>query len=221
MRAEAGRAREPFGGLVVSYGVEGADAPPRSGAAMQVELVERARSGDHEAFSVLARASFARLYGAARLILRDPDLAQDAVQEALVLAWNHIRAIRDPEAWDAWLYRLTVRACYRLAQKSRRRDVVELHVELDREPSGQDFTTPLVDRDWLSRELGRLPVDQRAVMVLHFYLDLPLTEAAAILDVPVGTAKSRLHRGLEALRSALGEDGDRTLAAADSAERPA
>ena len=68
---------------------------------MQVELVERARSGDHEAFSELARASFARLFGAAKLILRDQDRAQDAVQEALVLAWKHVRAIRDPEAWDA------------------------------------------------------------------------------------------------------------------------
>jgi RNA polymerase sigma-70 factor, ECF subfamily len=174
---------------------------------MQVELVERARSGDHEAFSALARASFSRLYGAAKLILRDQDLAQDAVQEALVLAWKHVRAIRDPEAWDAWVYRLTVRACYRLARTSKRRNLVELHVEPDTEPAGRDFTAPLADRDWLGRELGRLPVDQRAVMVLHFYLGLPLTEAANVLDIPVGTAKSRLHRGLETLRNALGEDG--------------
>jgi RNA polymerase sigma-70 factor (ECF subfamily) len=173
---------------------------------MQVELVERARSGDHEAFSALARTSVPRLLGAARLILRDDDRAQDAVQEALVLAWKHIRAIRDPEAWDAWLYRLTVRACYRLAKRARRRDVTELHVEPEVEPAGHDFTVPLVERDRLGRELGRLPVDQRAVMVLHFYLDLPLTDAAAILDIPVGTAKSRLHRGLEALRRALGEE---------------
>ena len=94
---------------------------------MQIELVERARAGDHDAFSVLVRASTPRLYGAAKLILRDPDRAQDAVQEALVLAWRHVRALRDPQAWDAWLYRLTVRACYRLAQTNRRRDLVELH----------------------------------------------------------------------------------------------
>lgn len=170
-------------------------------------LVERARAGDHEAFSALARASFGRLFGAAKLILRDTDRAQDAAQEALVLAWKHVRAIRDPEAWDAWLYRLTVRACYRLAKSAKRRDVVELHVEPETEPTGHDFTGPLVERERLGRELGRLPVDQRAVMVLHFYLDLPLTEAAAVLGIPVGTAKSRLHRGLETLRIALSEDG--------------
>jgi RNA polymerase sigma-70 factor (ECF subfamily) len=171
---------------------------------MQRELVARAQAGDHDAFSVLVRASFPRLYGAARLILRDPDRAQDAVQEALVLAWRHVRALRDPEAWDAWLHRLTVRACYRSARQMRRRDLVELHVLPDLEPnSGVDFSTSVVDRDVLGRELGRLPIDQRAVMVMHFYVDLPLTEVAAILEIPVGTAKSRLHRGLETLRAAM------------------
>jgi RNA polymerase sigma-70 factor (ECF subfamily) len=186
---------------------------------MKVELVERARSGDHDAFAVLAKESFGRLYGAAKLILRDQDRAQDAVQEALVLAWKHVRAIRDPEAWDAWVYRLTVRACYRLARTAKRRDVTELHIEVDAEPSGHDFTGPLVERDRLGRELGRLPVDQRAVMVLHFYLDLPLTEAASVLDIPVGTAKSRLHRGLETLRLALTDE--RAAAGIPSGERSA
>ena len=165
------------------------------------------RAGDHEAFSILVRRSFPRLRGIASLILRDQDRAQDAVQEALVLAWRHIRAVRDPDAWDAWLYRTTVRACYRLARTEKRRDLVELHVEPDPEsPGAHDFASSVVDRDLLGRELGRLPIDQRAVMVLHFYLDLPLTEVAGILDIPVGTAKSRLHRGLEALRSTMGAD---------------
>src|SRR5664279_2080209 len=98
---------------------------------MQRELVERARAGDHDAFSVLVRASFPRLYGVANLILRDSDRAQDAVQEALVLAWQHVRALRDADAWDAWLHRLTVRACYASARKTKRRDLVELHVVPD------------------------------------------------------------------------------------------
>jgi RNA polymerase sigma-70 factor (ECF subfamily) len=181
----------------------GHSEPRRSGSCMQADLVQRAQAGDHDAFSELAKASFARLYGAAKLILRDEYRAQDAVQEALVLAWRHVRAVRDPEAWEAWLYRLTVRACYRLAKSARRRDVAEVQAQMDLEPSGHDFTVSLAERDRLGRELGRLPVDQRAVMVLHFYLEVPLTEAAAILDIPVGTAKSRLHRGLETLRIAL------------------
>jgi len=170
---------------------------------MHVELVARAQAGDHEAFSDLARGSFARLFGAAKLILRDDDRAQDAVQDALVLAWKHIRALRDPDAWDAWLYRLTVRACYRLARTTRRHTVAELQIEPPAEPAEHDFTRALAERDRLGRELGRLPVEQRVIMVLHFYLDLPLTDAADVLDIPVGTAKSRLHRGLDTLRSAL------------------
>lgn len=177
---------------------------------MQRELVERAQSGDHDAFSVLVRASFPRVYRVARLILRDSDRAQDAAQEAFVLAWRHVRALRDADAWDAWLNRLTVRACYRSARGARRRDQVELHVLPDLELAGpSDFSASVADRDQLARELGRLPIDQRTVMVLHFYLALPLTEAAEILDIPVGTAKSRLHRGLETLRASMApESGD-------------
>jgi RNA polymerase sigma-70 factor (ECF subfamily) len=171
---------------------------------MQRQLVERAQAGDHDAFSVLVRASFPRLHAVSRLILRDSERAQDAVQEALVLAWRHVRALRDPDAWDAWLNRLTVRACYRLARQVRRRDAVELHVMPDPEPAGpSDPTVAVAERDRLGRELGRLPIDQRTVMVLHFYLDLPLPAIADTLDIPVGTAKSRLHRGLESLRAAL------------------
>lgn len=187
---------------------------------MQRALVERAQAGDHDAFSILVRASYPRLFGTATLILRDRDRAQDAVQDALVLAWRHIRALRDADAWDAWLYRLTVRACYRLARKSRRRDVVELHVLPDPEPTATvDFAPSIAERDRMSRELGQLPIDQRTVMVLHFYLDLPLTEAADLLDIPVGTAKSRLNRGLTALRASMRTVPDAELSLVR--ERPA
>ena len=171
---------------------------------MQRELVQRAIGGDHGAFTSLVDASIDRQYALATLILRDRDRAQDAVQEALVSAWRDVRSLRDPDAWDAWLHRLAVWACYRLARKERRKALVELHVTPDREPVGAaDPSTLLAERDRVERRLGVLPIDQRAVIVLHFYLGLPLTEAAAILDIPAGTAKSRLHRGLEALRVAM------------------
>ena len=187
---------------------------------MQRALVERAQSGDHEAFSILVRASYPRLYGVATLVLRDRDRAQDAVQDALVLAWRHIRALRDADAWDAWLYRLTLRACHRAARSARRRDVVELHVEPDGDRVGDpDFSASVSDREVMAEVLERLPYDQRVVVVLHFHLDLPLTEAATILDIPVGTAKSRLHRGLAAMRTALGAEPSRELGSVR--ERPA
>jgi len=160
---------------------------------MQRELVTLAMTGHHEAFTRLVDDSVERQYAVARLILRDTDLARDAVQEALVSASRNLRSLRDPDAWDAWLHRLTVWACYRLARKERRRAVVELHVvpNPDR-PGAIDHTAELAGRDRVERRLGELPIDQRAVIVLQFHLDLSLTEAAEILNIPVGTAKSRV-----------------------------
>ncbi len=174
--------------------------------------MERAIRGDFEAFSSLVRTSTSRQYAIATLILRDGDRAQDAVQEALVSAWKGMGALRDPDAWDAWLHRLTIRACYQAARRERRRRLVELHVWPDDRPSGEpDAAMMLADRDRLERSLGQLPIDQRAVIVLHFYLGLPLTEAADVLDIPHGTAKSRLHRGLAALRAGIDSEPGGTL----------
>jgi len=173
---------------------------------MQRDLVEQAQRGDADAFTQLVRASAPRLHGVANLILRDPDRAKDAVQEAFIAAWRDMRALRDPDAWDAWLRRLTVRTCYRLAKKDRRRTQVEIGVI----PTEDGFRVPdasadVADREWVLSELGRLDVDQRSVIALHYYLDLPMREVAEILDIPFGTAASRLHRGLEVMRAAMRE----------------
>jgi len=179
---------------------------------MERELVDRARRGDHDAFTRLVDGSVDRLYTVAELILHDADRAQDAVQEALVSAWRDLPALRDTGAWDAWLYRLTVWSCYRHARRDRRRAVVETQVASDATDVTVDIASPIAQRDWLERELGGLPVDQRAVLVLHFYLGCPISEVADILRVPTGTAKSRLNRGLGALRHALGDGADATTA---------
>ena len=169
---------------------------------MQRELVERAQQGDHDAFETLAGAAIRRLDTAARLVLRDPDWAKDAVQEALVRAWRNLPGLRDPDRFDAWLHRLLVRACYDELRKHRRRPIeveltdLDLHFAID-ETRASD------ERDALERGFRRLDPDQRLVVVLHYYLDLPLPEVAATLGVPLGTAKSRLHRGLATLRRRL------------------
>jgi RNA polymerase sigma-70 factor (ECF subfamily) len=171
---------------------------------VQTELVEQARRGDREAFGVLAGASVDRLYGIARLILRDAELAQDATQEALVRAWRDLPALRDVERFDAWLYRLIVHACTDIARRrSRWRAEVTL---LSREPAEQDRASELADRDQLERGLRRLSAAQRSILVLNYYVGLSPSETADALDIPVGTAKSRLHYALEALRAALAAD---------------
>ena len=174
---------------------------------MQRDTVELARDGDHDAFTELARAAMDRQFAIATLILRDGELAKDAVQEALVTAWRSIQALRDPDAWDAWLHRLTVRTCYRLAKRQRRRELVELQIvpRPSPDPAG-DFTLSIAERERIERVIGRLSLEQRAVLVLHYYADLTTEQAAATLDIPVGTAKSRLHYGLRALRASLEEE---------------
>ena len=176
---------------------------------MQRDLAERARQGDHDAFTALVDGSIGRLYAVACLILRDRDRANDAVQEALVAAWRDIRGLRDPDSVDAWFRRLLVRACYRQARSERRRSIVELRVVPDVPPISPSPELSIVDRDRLERGFARLGPDQRAILVLYHYLGLPLTEVAETLDIPNGTAKSRLNRALAAMRAALDAD-DRT-----------
>ncbi len=172
---------------------------------MQQDLVERARRGDHDAFAVLAGAAISRLDAAARLILRDPYRAQDAVQETLVRAWRDLPTLRSPDRFDAWLHRLLVRACIDEARRlMRHRFDVELtptHL-----PAIDDTSSSMVDRDQLERGFRRLEPEARALIVLHHYLDLPMPEVAIALGIPLGTAKSRLHRALQSMRAALDAD---------------
>jgi RNA polymerase sigma-70 factor (ECF subfamily) len=176
---------------------------------MERDLVARAREGDHDAFSALVVASINQLYGAARLILRRDDLAEDAVQEALLKAWLGIGGLRDPGRFDAWLRRLLVHACYRAARRERVRGIVEIHTILVDGPATSDGQRALAVRDQLERGFRRLPPDQRAVLVAHYYLDLADAEAADALGVPLGTMKSRLSRAKSALKAALDADDRR------------
>ena len=173
---------------------------------MQRDLVLRARNGDKDAFTALAVAAFDGLHRTARLILRSDDRAADAVQESLTSAWLHIRAVRDPDRFDAWLHRLLVHACYREARRVKQREVVEIHVNAPETRGEGDTQERTAVRDQLERGFRRLTAEQRAVLVVHHYLGLPDAEAATVLDISVGTFKSRLHRASAALRAALEAD---------------
>ena len=152
----------------------------------------------------MAKAAFPRLKGVAYLVLRDADRAEDAVQDALLAAWKGLRALREPDAWDAWLRRLVIRHCYRLAKQERRRTEVELEATPSLTTIGTtNGSADVADREWLLDELARVDIEKRAVIVLHYSLDLPLREVGEILDIPYGTAASRLHRGLELMRGSM------------------
>ena len=171
---------------------------------MQTELVDRARRGDRDAFGVLAAGAIDRLYAIARLLLRDTELAEDATQDALVRAWRDLPTLRDADRFDAWLYRLIVRSCTDIG-RHRRRWRTEIAI-LPREPAEADGSAQLADRDQIERGLIRLTDAQRTILVLSFYAGLSPTEVAAALEIPVGTAKSRLHYAIDALRAAIAAD---------------
>lgn len=170
---------------------------------MQRDLVIDARAGDHDAFNALVAGSVDHLYAVARLILRDDDRARDGVQDALVRAWIGLPGLRDPDRFDAWLHRLLVHACYRAARLERSRRVVEIQTFAPDAIATGDAQRSVAVRDQLERGFARLSINERVVVVLHYYLDLSDDAAAAALSIPVGTLKSRLSRATQALRTAL------------------
>lgn len=169
---------------------------------MDRDLVERARRGDREAFAVLVHQVSDSLYAVAQRILRDPGLAEDALQNALVLAWRRIPKLRDPDRFEAWIHRILVHACYDESQRARHR-TANIRVMPISGLSTPDDSAAIADRDELERAFRLLTIEQRAVFVLHHYLGLPLVEIAELLEIPAGTARSRLHYAIAGLRVAL------------------
>jgi len=172
---------------------------------METELVARAQRGDQGAYAMVAAEVADRFLAVARRILRDLDIAEDATQQALLSIWQDLPLLRDPARFEAWSYRILLRACYAEGRRTRRW-APNLRVLPAIESSTDDDLSSVVDRDQLERGFRRLSIDHRAVVVLHHYLDLPLDRVADILGIPVGTAHSRLHHAMRGLRAALDAD---------------
>ena len=184
---------------------------------MQDELVRRAQRGDAEAFDSLARKVGDRCLAIAVRILRDIDLAEDAVQAALIMAWTELRALRDPSRFEPWLHRILTNACYAEARRRKRWYEGPRILPVPGAYGPDDFLS-VDDRDVLERAFRRLTVQQRAVLVFHHYLGLSISEVATRTGLPAGTVKSRLHYATRALRASVDADARTT---AESQERMA
>jgi RNA polymerase sigma-70 factor (ECF subfamily) len=174
------------------------------------DLVEAAQSGDREAYVDLIRVRTDRLFTIAQRILRDIDRAEDALQDALVIAWRDLRGLRDPDRFDAWLQRLVINVCIAQATRERRRTANLRVLPLDG-PVAPDELLSVAERDLLERGFRRLPPEQRALLVLHHYLGFTPSEIAETLGIPAGTARSRLHHAHRAMRAALEADARTTV----------
>jgi RNA polymerase sigma-70 factor (ECF subfamily) len=170
-----------------------------------VEVVRKAQAGDHAAFDRLIDGCGERLRRVAYGILRDRSLADDATQRTFLTIWQELGKLREPERFDAWSYRLLVRACGAEARRARSW-IPRLPITGPTEPTTEVDVRSVADRDQLERGFRRLSVEHRTVIVLHHYLDLPLMEVAAAMGASRGTTYSRLHHALRALRAALEAD---------------
>ena len=178
---------------------------------MSRDLVERAQRGDRDAYEQLARGAARRLFLVASRILRDPDAAEDAVQQSLVAIWRELGSLRDPDRFDAWTYRIVVRYCRSEGRRQWGRSGGALVDLSESMATPRDDVGEVAVRDQLSQAFDALSQDHRTVVVLHHLVGLPLGEIAEILDVPYGTVGSRLHHALRAMRASI-EAGERSTA---------
>ena len=161
-------------------------------------LVAAARAGDRDAFRQLVEPDLAAAIGTARIVTRSDADASDAVQEALLSAWRGLDGLREPASFRAWFRRHVVRAALRAASRRNRVVALDLQVvapigELDR----------ALDRRTLERAFARLDPQDRVLLTLHHFWDLPIAETAAHLGIPEGTVKSRVHYAMDRLRAAF------------------
>ncbi|MFF7203966.1 MULTISPECIES: RNA polymerase sigma factor SigM [unclassified Streptomyces] len=165
------------------------------------ELLARHVGGDPEAFGELVRRHRDRLWAVALRTLGDREEAADAVQDALVSAFRAAHTFRGQSAVTTWLHRITVNACLDRARKaaSRKTSPVDDTERLEQLLEPHESAEAPAERQDLHRELlaalAKLPVDQRAALVLVDMQGYPVAEAARVLDVPTGTVKSRCARG--------------------------
>jgi RNA polymerase sigma factor (sigma-70 family) len=172
---------------------------------MERKLVEQAMHGDEAAFDALIGRVGDQLHSVARRILRDPYLAEDATQRALLEAWRNLPRLRDPDRFEAWLYRLLVNACNAEARRERRHHANLRLLEFD-EPAIHDASSHIATQQQLDQAFRRLGVEHRTVVVLIHYLGFSASEAADAMGTPVGTVRSRLHYALKELRAAIEAD---------------
>lgn len=180
-------------------------------------LVERAQRGDAEAFAQLVSSRLDRSWRFVRAIGGDRVDVDDVVQEAFVLVWRDLPRLRDLDAFEPWLRAVLVHATRRAVRQAGRVRLIRIStdatsVDLDRDASIRADTlvdprldpgAALASRDSLARAFGRLSIDERTVLVLHYFEGYPLEAISAVIRRPLGTVKSRLHGARSALQAAL------------------
>jgi RNA polymerase sigma-70 factor, ECF subfamily len=172
------------------------------------DLVRRAAGGDQEAFADLVRRHQDRVYRLCLRIMGNPDDAHDAAQDTFLTLLRKLDQFRGDAAFTTWLHRVGVNACYDSLRRKKRQPMLHSVGDDDGPPLEHgvpvaDHADEIVGTVDVGRALAKIPEDYRVVLVLADVQDLPYDEIAKVLDIPVGTVKSRVHRGRLALSKAL------------------
>lgn len=173
---------------------------------MERELVLAARLGDEVAFARLIQEEAPRTYRAVLAVVRSPEDAQEVMQDASIRAWRQLPGLRDPGNWAAWFRRIAVNQALDRAGRQGRIRLHEISPDSFEAEVGRDPSSGWAERAAVMAALQLLPKEDRAVLGLRFGADLAVPDVAAALAIPLGTAKSRLHRALGRLAAALGDD---------------
>lgn len=176
------------------------------------ELVARYQRGDRDAFAVLVQRHQTRVYNLSLRMMGNPEDAADATQDAFIQALRKLSGFRGDAAFTTWMHRVTVNACYDILRKRRRQPMLHLLPDDSDAPAREpgppapDHADEVTGRLDAQEALARIPDEFRAVLVLADVHDLPFQQISEILDIPVGTVKSRAHRGRIALAKTMGLD---------------
>jgi RNA polymerase sigma-70 factor (ECF subfamily) len=170
------------------------------------ELVLAARLGDEVAFARLIESEAPRTYRAVLAVVRSPEDAQEVMQDATIRAWRQLRSLRDADSWPAWFRRIAVRQAFDRAGHQGRIRLHEITLDSVEDEAGRDPSSGWAERAAVMSTLRLLATEDRALLGLRFGADLAVPDVAAALGIPLGTAKSRLHRALGRLAAAMGDD---------------
>ncbi len=165
------------------------------------QLALAARDGDAAAFTAIVETETPGAYRLALAILRSPGEAEEAVQEAFLRAWRDLGHLREIDSWSAWFRRLIVRSA--LDQVRHRPRVRQVALDVAADVPGRESAVPAADRLALLAAYDRLRPEERSILALRFFADLEVPDVAAALGIPLGTAKSRLHRAIGRLRTEM------------------
>ena len=173
-------------------------------------LVQRYLQGDSSAFTALVQRHETRVYNVCLRILGDREDARDAAQDTFITVLRKLPQFRGESAFSTWLHRVAVNACYDALRKRKRHPMLRLATDDERDalaetgPPAPDPAEAVAGQVDVVRALAQVPEDYRIALILADVRDLPYEEISRALDVPVGTVKSRVHRGRVALARAMG-----------------